>query len=170
MSNLGEMKRIIRKSLLPFSAAVLMAAATALPAVAQEPIQQQDRDQIQTRDQNRLRDRDQLRERIRELERQQKQDRDAVHAAITEFGWDSDQADAAQEKLFQTSSKYRNMRRSLSSQGVAVPPPAGPSADGRGFRNAPGRESWDGPGFGRRGGRGGGGGHHGRGHCRCCGW
>ena len=101
------------------------------------------------------------------LEGQMQKERDAMHAAINEFGWDSNQTEAAQEKLFQTRSEYRSLRRSLRSQGMAVAPPAGMGQ--RGFRSGPGRGNWDAP---RRGGRGGCRGlqHHWRGHCRGCGW
>ena len=101
------------------------------------------------------------------LEDQLQTERAAVHAAITEFGWDSDQADQAMGKVYQTRSEYRSLRRSLRSQGIAVPPPSGMGQ--RGFRSGPGGGNWDGP---RRGGRGGcwGRHHQGRGHCSGCGW
>ena len=87
---------------------------------------------------------------LKALEGQLQSDRDAVHAAITEFGWDSDQADEAMGKLYQTRSEYRSLRRSLRSQGVAVPPPTGMGQ--RGFRADSGPGNRQVRGFGRRGG------------------
>ncbi len=62
---------------------------------------------------------------LRQLEQQLQKDRDAVHAAIMEFGWDSDQTDAARDQLFRDREEYRKLRRSLRAAGVAVPPPSG---------------------------------------------
>ena len=106
---------------------------------------------------------------LQQLERQLQKDREAVHAAITDFGWDSDQVDEAQEQLFRDREEYRKLRRSLRSAGVPVPPPAG---FGRGG-NAPGYGFNYGPSPGQRYDRGyrGHGRHHGyRHHCPCCGW
>lgn len=155
------MKRLNSLSLMAALGTAILLAGWAIPKAAGQSPDPQAAPQVTTQQQRQL-------DQLKALEDQMQKDRDAVHAALTEFGWDSDQADAAQEKLFQTRSEYRRLRRSLSSQGVAAPPPAGMGR--RGFRDAPGQESWDGPGFGRRGGRGGGWGHHGRGHCRCGGW
>ncbi len=83
------------------------------------------------------------------LEDQLQTDRAAVHAVITEFGWDSDQADLAMGKLYQTRSEYRSLRRSLRSQGIAVPPPTGMGQRGR--QAGPGPGNRQGRGFGRRG-------------------
>jgi uncharacterized protein YlxW (UPF0749 family) len=100
---------------------------------------------------------------LKQLEQRLQTDRDAVHAAITQYGWDSDQTDAAQDQLFRDRAEYRKLRRSLRTAGVAVPPPG--SMGRRAFRSGPGRENWGGPWYGRRGA---GWGHRGR--CRCCGW
>jgi hypothetical protein len=141
--------------------ALLMAAWTAPKAVGQSS-DPQTAPQVAAEQQTQL-------DQLKAIEGQMQQERDAVHAAISEFGWDSDQTDAAREKLFQTRSQYRSLRRSLRSQGLAVPPPAGPSADGQGFRSGPRGGNWDAP---RRGGRGGCRDRHPhwRGHCRGCGW
>jgi hypothetical protein len=102
---------------------------------------------------------------LNQLQEQLPKDRDAVHAAITQYGWDSDQTDAAQEQLFRDRAEHRKLRRSLRSAGVAVPPPAGMGQ--RAFRPGHGRNCPGcGPGYFRgRGCR-----HHGR-MCGCpCGY
>jgi hypothetical protein len=139
--------------------ALLLAAWTAPKAVGQSS-DPPTAPQATIEQQNRL-------DQLKALEGQMQQERDAVHAAISEFGWDSDQTDAARGKLFQTRSQYRSLRRSLRSQGLVVPPPAGIGQ--RGFRSGPRGGNWDAP---RRGGRGGCRGRHPhwRGHCRGCGW
>lgn len=135
---------------------LLLAAWTVPKAVGQSP-DPQAAPEVTAEQQKQL-------DQLKALEGQMQQERDAVHASINEFGWDSDQTDAAREKLFQTRSQYRSMRRSLRSQGVAVPPPAGMGQ--RGFRSGPGQGNWDAP---RRGGCRGRH-HHWRGNCRGCGW
>jgi hypothetical protein len=103
---------------------------------------------------------------LKQLEEQLQKDRDAVHAAITQYGWESDQTDAAQEQLFRDRAEYRKLRRSLRSAGVAVSPPVGMGQ--RAFRGGPGGNyrGW-GAGYMR---------HRGRGYrgrmcgCRCCGY
>ncbi len=103
---------------------------------------------------------------LNQLEEQLQKDRDAVHAAITQYGWDSDQTDAARERLFRDRAEYRKVRRSLRYAGVAVPPPAGVGQ--RAFRRGPGRNC---PGCGPKYGRGQGRRHHGRMcGCRCGGY
>lgn len=62
---------------------------------------------------------------LKQLDEQLQKDRDALHQAITQHGWDSDQVDAAQENLFRNREEYRKLRRSLRAAGVAVPPPSG---------------------------------------------
>jgi hypothetical protein len=102
---------------------------------------------------------------LNQLQEQLQKDRDAVHAAITQYGWDSDQTDAAREQLFRDRAEHRKLRRSLRSAGVAVPPPAGMGQ--RAFRPGHGRNCPGcGPGYFRgRGCR-----HHGR-MCGCpCGY
>lgn len=69
---------------------------------------------------------------LNQLAQQLQKDRDALHAAITQYGWDSDQTDAAQDHLVRDRAEYRKLRRSLRSAGVAVPPPAGMGMRGGG--------------------------------------
>jgi len=127
-------------------------AARAQQAQAEEP---QAAPQVSAEQQKQL-------EQLKQLEDQLQKDRDAVHAAITQYGWDSDQTDDAQAQLFRDREQYRRQRRSLRAAGVPVPPPAGL---GRGASRAQGRR-WAGRGL--RAGRG----YYGRGpcHCPCCGW
>jgi hypothetical protein len=69
---------------------------------------------------------------LKQLGEQLQRDRDAVHSAATQYGWDSDQADVAQQRLLQDRQEYRNLRRSLQSSGVEIPAnPIEPSTDGR---------------------------------------
>jgi hypothetical protein len=102
---------------------------------------------------------------LNQLQQQLQKDRDAVHAAITQYGWDSEQTDAARDQLFRDRADYRKLRRSLRSTGVAVPPPSGMGQ--RAFRAGSGGNC---PGCGagymrHRGGR-----HQGR-MCNCpCGY
>lgn len=100
-----------------------------------------------------------------QLQEQLQKDRDAVHAAITQYGWDSNQTDAAREQLFRDRAEYRKVRRSLRFAGVAVAPPAGMGQ--RAFRRGPGRNyAGCGAGHMRQQGRR----HQGR-MCRCpCGY
>jgi len=58
---------------------------------------------------------------LRQLSEQLQKDRSAVDVAVNQYGWDSDQADAAQQRLFQDRQEYRSLRRSLQSAGVATP-------------------------------------------------
>lgn len=94
-------------------------------------------------------------EQLKLLEEQLQKDREAMHSAITQYGWDSDQVDEAQEKLFRDRAEYRKLRRSLRAAGVAVPPAPGLDFGTRGDR--PGRMAGRMP-------------HHGRGghHCADC--
>ena len=80
------------------------------PAVNVTPEQQKQLDQLNQR------------------EAQLQNDRDAMHSAITQYGWDSEQADAAQDQLVRDRMEYRKLRRSLRSAGVPVPPPTGMGA------------------------------------------
>jgi hypothetical protein len=110
-------------------------------------------------------------EQLKQMEQKLQQDREAVHAAITEFGWDSDEVDEAQAKLFRDREEYRKLRRALRSSGVPVPPAGVRGRTGFGA----GPEGWGGPGSGGGGGYGRGR-HHGCGHhcggCGCpgCAW
>jgi len=149
------MKRTHSITLAAALGSALLLAGWAVPKTLGQSPERQAAPQITTDQQNQL-------DQLKTLEDQMQKGRDAVHAAIGEFGWDSDQADAAQENLFQTRSEYRSLRRSLRSQGVAVPPPTGMGQ--RGFRA--GGKNWQGRGFGRRGGS-----HHHGGHgCGCGRW
>jgi uncharacterized protein YlxW (UPF0749 family) len=91
-------------------------------------------------------------DRLKQLSEQLQKDRDAVHQAISEYGVDSEQADAAQERLIQDRQEYRNLKRSLRTAGVAVPETAGPGLATGGPGDRPGRHCQKGHG------------HHG-----CCG-
>ena len=95
-------------------------------------------------------------DRLAQLEDQLQKSRDALHAAINEYGWDSDQADDAREKLVNDRAEYRKLRRALVASGVSAPPPSGWRAGGPG--NGPG------PRMGRGQGR-----HHGCPQCGHCG-
>jgi hypothetical protein len=101
---------------------------------------------------------------LKQLDAQLQADRTALHDAIAKYGWDSDQVDAAQDRLTKDRTEYRNLRRSLQRSGVAVPAPTGFGPGG----------GMGGPGRGMRAGRGGccGHGHHncpGCADCPCCG-
>ena len=61
---------------------------------------------------------------LQQLDEQIQRDRDAVRSAVTQYSWDSDEADAAQQRLFQDRQQYRQLRRSLQQAGVSVPPDA----------------------------------------------
>ncbi len=66
---------------------------------------------------------------LKQLGEQLQKDRDAVDAAVNQHGWDSDEADAAQQRLIQDRQEYRNLKRSLQSAGVDIPADAaGPCA------------------------------------------
>jgi len=97
---------------------------------------------------------------LKQLEAQLQKDRDAMHQAITQFGWDSEQTDAAQDQLVRDRMEYRKLRRSLRSTGVPVPPPAGMGAGMGGSR--------PGPMAGRMHHRGHGGHHCADCDCSCC--
>jgi uncharacterized protein YlxW (UPF0749 family) len=62
---------------------------------------------------------------LKQLEPQLQKDREALHQAIAQYGWDSEQTDAAQDQLVRDRMEYRKLRRSLRSAGVPVVPPAG---------------------------------------------
>lgn len=71
---------------------------------------------------------------LTQLESQLQEDRMALQEAITRYGWDSEQVDAAQGQLTQDRIEYRKLRRSLQQAGVMVPPVAAVSAGGMGPR------------------------------------
>lgn len=58
---------------------------------------------------------------LRQLSDQLQKDRDAVDAVAGEYGWDSNEADAAQQRLFQDRQEYRSLRHSLQAAGVSIP-------------------------------------------------
>jgi len=84
-------------------------------------------------------------DRLNQLDDQLQKDRDTLHQAITQYGWDSEQVDAAQENLFREREEYRKLRRSLRAAGVDIPATSGfgpgMSAPGRGGRLGQGRGS-----------------------------
>ena len=86
------------------------------------------------------------RDRLNQLDEQLKKDRDSLHQAISQYGWDSEQVDAAQENLFRDREEYRKLRRSLRAAGVAVPRVSGfgPGMGAPGPRG-PGRGPGGGP-------------------------
>lgn len=147
--------------------AVAMAAVTwlATGAAAQTAEPQASEPQLTAEQQKQLNS-------LKQLEGELEEARADLHAAINEYGWDSDQADGAQENLLRLRQEYRKQRRALRQAGVPVPPPGvqgrtgfGPGTDWRG----------QGPrGEGRygRAPRGGYGRHHGWKHhgCPCCEW
>ena len=100
--------------------------------------------------------------RLAQLEDQLQKGRVALHAAINEYGWDSDQADDAREKLVSDRAEYRNLRRSLRAAGVAVPPPSGLGAGAPGGGPGRGAGRWSGGHHGYH--------HHGHCGCDCPGW
>jgi hypothetical protein len=59
---------------------------------------------------------------LQQLNEQVQKDRDEVASAVAKHGWDSDEADAAQQRLFQDRQEYRALRRSLQQAGVSIPP------------------------------------------------
>ena len=86
-------------------------------------------------------------DRLKQLDEQLRKDRDALHQAISQYGWESDQVDAAQESLFRDREEYRKVRRSLRTAGVPVPPTSGfgPGMGAPGAGGPPGRGFGGGP-------------------------
>jgi hypothetical protein len=86
-------------------------------------------------------------DRLRQLGEQLQKDRDALHQAITQHGWESDEVDAAEDGLFRDREEYRKLRRSLRAAGVTVPPASGfgPGTGAPGPGARPGRGSGGGP-------------------------
>lgn len=74
-------------------------------------------------------------DRLKELEAQLQKDRDAVHQAIGQYGFDSNQVDAARAQLLKDRTEYRQLRRSLAAAGLAAPF----YGNRRGFRGHMGR-------------------------------
>lgn len=115
--------------------ALLLVAGPAGAQTAAQPTDPQPAQKLSTEQQKQL-------DHLKQLEEQLMKDREAVHAAVTQYGWDSEQTDAARERLFRDRQEYRKLRRSLRAAGVDVPPPAGL---GRGAGRAARR--WGGPGW-----------------------
>ena len=86
---------------------------------------------------------------LRQLDGQLQKDRDALYDVVDKYGWDSDEADAAQEQLIRDRAQYRRLRGSLEAAGVTIPLPS-TARSSRAYRNG----SWMG--------------HRGRGHHGCC--
>lgn len=86
-------------------------------------------------------------ESLEQLETKLQEDRATLQNAITQYGWDSDQVDAAQERLSQDRIQYKKLRRSLVQAGVSVPPAAGfgqgaRTGQGPGMRSGCGGGCW----------------------------
>ena len=63
--------------------------------------------------------------RFQQLGGQLQKDNDAVSSAAAKFGWDSDEADAAQQRLSQDRQEYRTLKQSLQRAGVSLPSDSG---------------------------------------------
>ena len=96
----------------------LLVAGSAVPQTAAQSADPQAAPKLSAEQQKQL-------EHLKQLEEQLRKDREAVHSAIAQNGWDSDQTDAARNQLFRDRQEYRQARRSLRAAGVDVPPPAG---------------------------------------------
>jgi hypothetical protein len=57
-------------------------------------------------------------------------DRDAVSSAVAQYGWDSNEADLAQQRLLQDRQEYRTLRRSLQNDGISLPATSAGSTGG----------------------------------------
>jgi hypothetical protein len=69
-------------------------------------------------------------DRLQQLTDRLTKDRDAVSSAVAQYGWDSNEADAAQQRLLQDRQEYRSLRRSLQNDGVSLPTAAADSTGG----------------------------------------
>jgi hypothetical protein len=69
-------------------------------------------------------------DRLQQLTNQMAKDRDAVSSAVAQYGWDSNEADTAQQHLLQDRQEYRSVRRSLENEGVSLPTSAWGSTGG----------------------------------------
>lgn len=118
MSNL---RRITRPLFVALATAAVLAGWTAAKTAAQTASAQQPAPKLSAEQQKEL-------DQLKQLEEQMKQDREAMREAANQYGWDSDQAQAAQEKLFRDRQEYRKLRQPLREAGVPVPPPAGMGA------------------------------------------
>ncbi len=61
-------------------------------------------------------------DRLKQLDERLQNDRIALQRAVDQYGWDSDEADRAEEALARDRTEYRRLRRSLQSAGLDVPP------------------------------------------------
>ena len=59
---------------------------------------------------------------LKQLGERLQNDRNAWEQAVDQHGWDSDEADRAEEVLVRDRTEYRKLRRSLQSVGVDLPP------------------------------------------------
>jgi hypothetical protein len=121
---------------LKFSAKILTLACAAMLAVSGLTLERaraqtrapQDRSSVAADQQKQV-------DRLQQLSEQLQKDRDDVHSAVAQHGWDSDEADAAQQRLFKDRQEYRTLRRSLQAAGVSIPADAG--GQGMGNQNNP---------------------------------
>jgi hypothetical protein len=60
-------------------------------------------------------------DRLNQLEERLQSDRDALQQAVNQHGWDSDEADQAQEALASDRTEYRKFRRSMRAAGMDLP-------------------------------------------------
>jgi hypothetical protein len=58
---------------------------------------------------------------LKKLNEQLQKDEDAVRSATDRYGWDSNEADAAQQQFFRDRQQYRSLRRSLEAAGLDIP-------------------------------------------------
>ncbi len=119
------MKRTKYVSLFMISAAILLLASWCVSKALAQAQSPQASATVSTEQQKQL-------DQLKVMESQLQKDRAAVHDAISKYGWDSDQTDAAQEQLVRDRTEYRQLRRSLRQAGVAVPAPQGFGAAGQG--------------------------------------
>jgi DNA repair exonuclease SbcCD ATPase subunit len=81
-------------------------------------------------------------DRLEQLEDQLEDDRAALEDAIVRFGWDSDEADEAENRLSQNRMEYRKLRRALRQAGGAIPSSAGLAPAGMSDRPWTGTPRW----------------------------
>jgi hypothetical protein len=112
------MNRIHSLGLAATLGTALLVAGSAIAQTAAQPSDPQPAQRLTAEQQTQL-------DHLRQLEAQLRKDRATVHAAIVQYGWDSDQTDAARAQLLRNRQEYRQVRRSLRFAGVDVPPPAG---------------------------------------------
>jgi len=60
-------------------------------------------------------------DRLTQLREQLRKDEDSVDFAVHQYGWDSNEADAAQQRLLEDRREYRSLRESLQAGGVNIP-------------------------------------------------